>query len=186
MNYFKNILNWLRNRFWKDKELELSIVGLQNAGKSTLINSLSTGEFDEDTIPTVGVNIRAVKKGKINLKIWDLGGQRKYRDSWEKYCASSDCIIYVLDAAERDSLEKAKQQLNQLLAWESLDGIPLLVLGNKNDLEGALKEHEIIEYMELKNITDRKVGCYSISAKNMQNLDVTIKWLGKLERIHKN
>ena len=77
MNFVKNILNWLRNRFWKDKELELSIVGLQNAGKSTLINSLSTGEFDEDTIPTVGVNIRAVKKGKINLKIWDLGGQRK-------------------------------------------------------------------------------------------------------------
>ena len=185
MNFLKNMLSWLRGKFWSDKELEISIVGLQNSGKSTLINSLSTGEFDEDTIPTVGVNIRAVKKGKISLKIWDLGGQRKYRDSWEKYCASSDCIIFVLDSAERESLEKAKQQLEQLMGWESLEGIPLLVLGNKNDLESAMKEPEMIEYMELKNITDRKVGCYSISAKNMLNLDVTIKWLGKLDKIKK-
>lgn len=46
-----------------NKELELSIVGLQNAGKSTLINALQTGNYIEDTIPTVGVNIRQVKKG---------------------------------------------------------------------------------------------------------------------------
>ena len=67
-----------------------------------------------------------------------------------------------------------------------MEGIPLLILGNKNDLEGAMKEEEIIEYLELKNITERKVGCFSISAKNMDNLDVTVKWLSKLERTQKN
>ena len=186
MNFFSNLWNWISSRFWKDKELEISIVGLQNAGKSTLINSLSTGEFDEDTIPTVGVNIREVRKGKVNIKIWDLGGQRRYRDSWEKYCASSDCVLFVIDAADRPSLETAKKQLEQLLGWPTVEGIPLLILGNKNDLEGAMREEEIIEYLELKNITERKVGCFSISAKNMDNLDVTVKWLSKLERTQKN
>jgi small GTP-binding protein len=74
MFYIQRLLQWLRGRFFS-KELELSVVGLQNAGKSTLINSLQTGQFMEDSIPTVGVNIRQVKQGKVTLKIWDLGGQ---------------------------------------------------------------------------------------------------------------
>ena len=52
---FKKLLDWVRNMFW-NKELEMSIVGLQNAGKSTLVNTFATGKFDEDTIPTIGFN----------------------------------------------------------------------------------------------------------------------------------
>lgn len=54
---------WLKSAFF-NKELEISIVGLQNAGKSTLVNSLATGAFEEDTIPTIGFNHRELKKGK--------------------------------------------------------------------------------------------------------------------------
>lgn len=67
------MLDWLRKKFFQ-KDLELSIIGLQEAGKSTLINSLQNGTFLEDTIPTVGVSIREVKKGNVTLKIYDLGG----------------------------------------------------------------------------------------------------------------
>ena len=185
MLYLRKLIDWVKGKFFS-KELELSIVGLANAGKSTLINSIQMGQFDEDIIPTVGVNIRSVKKGKVSLKIWDLGGQRRYRESWEKYCASSDCIVFVVDAAdEPKNFEVARAQLEQLLGWESIEGIPLLVLGNKNDLPNAASEKEIIEFMNLKSITDRKVGCYTISAKNMVNIDVALKWLTNLSRIHK-
>lgn len=61
------MMNWLRNVFF-NKELELSIVGLQNAGKSTLVNSISTGSFEEDTIPTIGFNHRELKKG-MNVRV---------------------------------------------------------------------------------------------------------------------
>lgn len=69
---FKGIFDWIRSLFF-NKELELSILGLQNAGKTTLVNVLANNKFDEDTIPTIGFNFRKLKKGKVEFKLWDLG-----------------------------------------------------------------------------------------------------------------
>ena len=94
----------------------------------------------EDTIPTIGFNNRQLKKGKVSLNLWDLGGQPRYRESWEKFCRTADVIIYVVDAADLGNLDITRVQLHQLLSWPSLKEIPLLLLGNKNDLKGALTE----------------------------------------------
>jgi len=64
---------------------------------------------------------------------------------------------------------------------KSLIGIPLLVLGNKNDIEGCLTEEEVIEKMELKDLKDRTVACFSVSAKSQNRLDVMLKWLSELK-----
>lgn len=177
----KRFLDWCKSLFWK-QELELSIVGLQNAGKTTLVNTISTGKFEEDTIPTIGFNHRTIKKGKVSLKLWDVGGQARFRESWEKYCKGSDGIVFVVDSSDFGNLDIAKTQLHQLLSWPSLEGIPLLVLGNKNDLEGSLNEEELIVQLDLKSIKDRVVACYSISAKNIVNIDITLKWLTGLTK----
>lgn len=69
-----------------------------------------------------------------------------------------------------------------------LAGIPLLVLGNKNDLREAVTVEKLIDDMsdtllmtltirDLKKIEGREVSCYSISAKNTMNLDAVFKWL---------
>jgi GTPase SAR1 family protein len=63
------------NSLFFHKEMELSLIGLQNAGKSSLVNVLTTGAFHEDMIPTVGFNMRKVTKGAVTIKMWDLGGQ---------------------------------------------------------------------------------------------------------------
>ena len=55
--------------------MELSLIGLQNAGKTSLVNVVATGGFHEDMIPTVGFNMRKVTKGAVTIKLWDLGGQ---------------------------------------------------------------------------------------------------------------
>lgn len=57
------------------KEMELSLIGLQNAGKTSLVNVIATGAFHEDMIPTVGFNMRKVTRGAVTIKLWDLGGQ---------------------------------------------------------------------------------------------------------------
>ena len=62
--YFKQLYSWMKSKLWS-REIEISIIGLQNAGKSTLTSTLATGGFDEDTIPTIGFNFRRVKKGKV-------------------------------------------------------------------------------------------------------------------------
>jgi ADP-ribosylation factor-like protein 8 len=172
----KNFLNYIRTLFF-NKELELTILGLQNAGKTTLVNVLANNKFDEDSIPTIGFNFRKLKKGKVEFKLWDLGGQPRFRDSWEKYCRTANAIVYVVDSADVGNLDVAKIQLHQLLAWPSLEGVPLLVLGNKNDLEGALNEEKLIAALDLSSIKDRVVACYSISCKNMVKIDNVLKWL---------
>lgn len=185
MSFLKKIVEWIRSFFWSS-ELELSIVGLQNAGKTTLMNTLATGKFDKDTIPTIGYNYRTLRKGNVQIKLWDLGGQPRFRESWEKYCRDADCIVYVVDGSDLGSIDIARTQLHQLLSWPSLSGIPLLVLSNKNDLRSfCLDKEELIQHLDLKSIVGRKVCTYSISAKNAVNLDVTMKWLAELPKRQK-
>lgn len=69
---------------------------------------------------------------------------------WERYCRGVQAIVYVVDAADKESIETARGELHELLSKHSLDGIPLLVLGNKNDLPGALSTAELIDKLELK------------------------------------
>mmetsp|Transcript_1226 Transcript_1226/g.4349 ORF Transcript_1226/g.4349 Transcript_1226/m.4349 type:complete len:123 (-) Transcript_1226:484-852(-) len=120
MGIFDRFLDWLRSLFFK-QEMELSLVGLQNAGKTSLVNVISTGSFTEDMIPTVGFNMRKVQKGKVTIKLWDLGGQPRFRSMWERYCRGVNAIVFVVDAADHDNIEIAKAELHELLARPTLE-----------------------------------------------------------------
>ncbi|KAF9580701.1 ADP-ribosylation factor-like protein 8B, partial [Lunasporangiospora selenospora] len=125
-------------------EMELTLVGLQNSGKTTLVNVIATNAFSEDMIPTVGFNMRKVTKGNVTMKLWDIGGQPRFRSMWERYCRGVNAIVFVIDAADHDKLDAARTELRNL---------------------------------DLKQIANREVSCYSISAKNQVNIDITLQWL---------
>ena len=76
-------------------------------------------------------------------------------------------------------MDESRRNLHTLLDWPTLQGIPLLILGNKNDLDGALTEEELIEELNLRRVQNRQVACFSISAKNQVNLDITVQWLSE-------
>ena len=84
---------------------------------------------------------------------------------------------YVVDAADKAALPVAKEELHALLEKPVLDGIPLLVLGNKSDLPNKLSVDELIETLSMKAISHREVSCYGISAKEETNLDAVLEWL---------
>ena len=86
-------------------------------------------------------------------------------------------IRYIVDSADKEALPVAKEELHDLLKKPALEGIPLLVLGNKSDLPEKLSVDELIEALELKSISHREVSCYGISAKEETNLDAVLQWL---------
>ncbi|KPM09178.1 ADP-ribosylation factor-like protein 8B-A-like protein [Sarcoptes scabiei] len=91
--------------------------------------------------------MRKVTKGNVSIKIWDIGGQPRFRSMWEKYCRGVQAIIYMVDAADHSKIEASKTELHALLSKPQLEGIPVLVLGNKKDLAGALDEKQLIDQM---------------------------------------
>ena len=86
-------------------------------------------------------------------------------------------IRFIVDSADKEALPVAREELKLLLERPSLEGIPLLVLGNKSDLPDHLSVDELIDAMELKTVTHREVSCYGISAKEETNLDAVLQWL---------
>ncbi|EAL65747.1 ARF-like protein [Dictyostelium discoideum AX4] len=185
MNFFESIINFFKSLFWK-QEMELTLVGLQGSGKTTLVNVISNGGFIEDTIPTIGFNMKKVTKGNVTIKLWDIGGQPRFRSMWERYCRGVNAIVFVVDSADREKFEQSKQALQDLINKPPLAKIPLLVVANKNDLPNSAGVDEMIQNLDLRGIVGREVCCYSISAKNSVNIDITLDWLIKHSSSVKN
>jgi len=175
-SFFKAIYDWLLWMFWST-EMDVTIIGLQNAGKTSLLRVLAGSEFTIDSLPTVGFNMKRVQKGHVTLKCWDLGGQPRFRSMWERYCRGVSAIVFIVDAADKDAVPVAAEELHALLDKPSVEGIPLLVLGNKSDLPNKMSVDELIEALDLKSVTHREISCYGISAKEETNLDAVLQWL---------
>jgi len=170
------VLAKLRQMFW-NQEMEITLVGLNNAGKTTLLNVISDGKA-KDTIPTVGLNTRKVQKGNVAIKLWDIGGQTRFRGMWERYCRNVDVIVFVVDSNNFQEADKAKEALMELIKKPALQKIPLLVLGNKSDLEPHMDTEKLKEMLDLESVTrEREVAVHPISAKNQVGIDFVFNWL---------
>lgn len=176
MRVISSFFDWIRSFFWT-KEMEITVLGLQNAGKTTFVNVIASSPFYENMRPTVGFNMRRVRKGNVVIKVWDLGGSPRFRGMWERYCRGVNAIVYIVDAADVGKVEEAKHELHLLLKKPQLVHVPILILGNKTDLSGVIEEKELIDCLELERIESREVCCYMISCKNKDNLDFTLQWL---------
>ncbi|KAJ9537334.1 hypothetical protein OSB04_030067 [Centaurea solstitialis] len=159
------------------QEIELSLIGIQNAGKTSFANVVTNRGYSDKFTYTVGFNVVKVTKRNVNIKLWDLGGVPRYRSIWERHCRKVSAIVYVVDAANHNVLFISKAELDDLLRKPSLSDIPLLVLGNKTDNDGALTKEAFTEQMNLSSITDREVCCFMISCKNLENIDSAVDWL---------
>lgn len=176
LRLIQRFLDWIKSIFWK-KEIEVTLVGLQYSGKTTFVNVIGGGMFSQDMIPTVGFNMKKINKGSVTIKMWDIGGQPRFRSMWERYCRGVDVIVFMIDAADHEKMEAAKTELHALVSQPQLQGTPVMVLGNKRDIVGSLNEHELVQRMDLSSIKDREICCYSISCKEKNNIDVALQWL---------
>jgi len=171
--------------FQKDEYFVL-ILGIDNAGKTTYLEQTKT-KFNKNyqamnpakITTTVGLNIGKIDIDNSRLNFWDLGGQEELQSLWDKYYAESHAIIYVIDSSDQERMDESKHVFDQMIGNESLVGVPLLLLANKQDLDGCLSVSTIKNAFKEN---EHKVGrrdckAMGVSALKGDGVDEGIRWL---------
>ena len=157
-------------------QARILVLGLDNAGKTTVLKQLSDEDITNVT-PTQGFNIKSMTMNNFRLNVWDIGGQKAIRQYWNNYFESTDCLLYVIDSADKARLIETGDELSDLLDQEGLAGVPVLVLANKQDLFHAQPPNEIAEAMNLFSIRDRPWQIQPCSAKTGEGLKDGMEWM---------
>jgi len=163
-------------RLFGSKEVRILILGLDNAGKTTILYRLQVDEVVQ-TIPTIGFNVETVSYKNLTFQVWDLGGQTSIRPYWRCYYPNTNAIIYVVDCADRERIGLAKEELNFMLDEEELKGVTLLVFANKQDVVGSMNAAEVSEGLGLTSIRNRQWAIFQTSALKGTGLNEGLDWL---------
>mmetsp|Transcript_21573 Transcript_21573/g.54927 ORF Transcript_21573/g.54927 Transcript_21573/m.54927 type:complete len:189 (-) Transcript_21573:1649-2215(-) len=158
------------------KEYKIVMVGLDNAGKTTILYKLSLGEVVQSTA-TVGSNVELVRYKNIQMEIWDLGGQQNLRPFWATYYKRCDCVIMVVDSTDRARVGVAKSELLALLEHEDLARTPILVLANKQDLRDAMSAGELTGALGLAAIRNHDWAIQPCCALTGAGLMDALSWV---------
>ncbi|THY64691.1 ARF/SAR superfamily, partial [Aureobasidium pullulans] len=188
-------LSTLSRLVWAKKEIRILILGLDNAGKTTLLYRLKvrlllmpfpctalTDSFRQigevvTTIPTIGFNVESVNYKNLNFNVWDLGGQTSIRPYWRCYYANTAAVIFVIDSTDVDRLSTAADELSAMLNEEELRDAALLVFANKQDQPGAKGAGDISEALRLGELKDRNWTIVACSAIDGRGVSEGMDWM---------
>lgn len=158
------------------KEARILMLGLDGAGKTTILYKLKKGETVK-TIPTIGFNVETIDYKNFSFIIWDVGGHGNIRHLWKNYYHHTDGLIFVVDSTDEKRIEEAAKELTQLLAEEQLKGCPVLVLANKQDINGALAPGEVCDKLGMGEFKGRSWIVQGTSATTGKGLKEGLDWM---------
>ena len=165
--------------FAKGKDSRILMVGLDAAGKTTILYKLKLGEI-VTTIPTIGFNVETVEYKNINFTVWDVGGQDKIRPLWRHYFQNTQGLIFVIDSNDRERIAEANEELKKMLSEDELRDAALLVFANKQDLPNAMSVSEITDKLQLHELRSRKWFIQSACATSGDGLYEGLDWLSNV------
>lgn len=136
--------------------MHITILGLDSAGKTTILYRLQFNEF-VNTVPTKGFNSERVKvalcrSGTVTFHFWDVGGQEKLRPLWKAYTRCTDGIVFVVDSVDAERMDEAKTELHRLAHLVESQGVPMLIVANKQDLRNSMNLAEIEKMLALGDL----------------------------------
>ncbi|ESR51604.1 ADP-ribosylation factor 2 [Citrus sinensis] len=180
----------LFSRLFAKKEMRILMVGLDAAGKTTILYKLKLGEI-VTTIPTIaiqgcnclnvrlstGFNVETVEYKNISFTVWDVGGQDKIRPLWRHYFQNTQGLIFVVDSNDRDRIVEARDELHRMLNEDELRDAVLLVFANKQDLPNAMNAAEITDKLGLHSLRQRHWYIQSTCATSGEGLYEGLDWL---------
>ena len=158
------------------KEMRILMVGLDAAGKTTILYKLKLGEI-VTTIPTIGFNVETVEYKNISFTVWDVGGQDKIRPLWRHYFQNTQGLIFVVDSNDRDRVGEAKEELFRMLNEDELRDAVLLVFANKQDLPNAMNGAEVSDKLNLGSLHSRNWYIQATCATSGDGLYEGLDWL---------
>ncbi|KAJ1556241.1 ADP-ribosylation factor protein 3 [Cladochytrium tenue] len=183
-----------------DREVRFLLLGLDNAGKTSILRRLAAEDVAADVKPTQGFNVKSVQLDGFKMNVWDIGAvgprnqfletpgftsvvelrppcrSKAIRAYWRNYYDNTDVLIYVIDSSDRRRLEESGQELSRLLEEPQLSGVPLLVLANKQDVPEALPGDEIAVGLNLDSIRDRQWKIQATSALHGDGVSEGLEW----------
>lgn len=156
----------------KEREIRLLVLGIDNAGKTTIVKKLC-GQPIEEIEPTLGFQIESLEYNNYKLNLWDIGGQSSIRSYWRNYFEQTDGLIWVVDSADLSRLHMVRKELEKLLQQERLAGATLLIFANKQDIEGSLPVQQISESLGLDDMQFQNrhwsiQGCSAVTGEGKQ------------------
>ncbi|KAG8181181.1 hypothetical protein JTE90_010953 [Oedothorax gibbosus] len=164
------------NRLFGKKQVRILMVGLDAAGKTTILYKLKLGEI-VTTIPTIGFNVETVEYKNICFTVWDVGGQDKIRPLWRHYFQNTQGLIFVVDSNDKDRIAEAQDELSKMLKEDELSEAVLLIFANKQDLPNAMSAGELTERLGLNSLRNRRWYIQATCATQGDGLYEGLDWL---------
>jgi small GTP-binding protein len=158
------------------EEHKVIIVGLDNAGKTTILYQFLMNEVVQ-TSPTIGSNVEEVIWKNVHFVMWDIGGQESLRNTWNTYFSNTKFVIVVVDSTDRERLNVTKEELHKMLACEDLTKASVLIYANKQDVRGAMTAAEISHLLRLTSIKDHHWQIQACCALTGEGLYSGLQWL---------
>lgn len=183
-DYFTGALKYLG---LMGKTGKLVFLGLDNAGKTTLLHMLKDNRMGQH-VPTLHPTAEELTMGGMKFTTFDLGGHKQARRVWKTYFPAVDGIVFIIDVADGKRFNESKTELDNLLADEQLVSAPVLILGNKIDHPDAVGEDYIRQFFGLygitsgrnstaKDVNSRPVELFMSSVLKQQGYGEGFRWL---------
>ncbi|XP_037636149.1 ADP-ribosylation factor-like protein 9 [Sebastes umbrosus] len=140
---------------------QVLVLGLDGAGKTSLLHCLSTGVLEQDMQPTQGFNAVSINREDLHIEFLEIGGKEDLRPYWQKYMSRALLLVFVVDSSNPQLFPVAMKHLHELLASDPR--LPLMVLANKQDLPGACSITDLHDALSLSEVGDRRlflIGTY--------------------------
>lgn len=191
--HHKKMLGWLWDYLWSfldslglsTKSGKILFVGLDNAGKTTLLHLLRDNVLTQPA-PTQHPTKEELKVLNVIFQAFDLGGHEEARDTWKDYSVEVSAILFMLDAHDTERITEAKMVLDNFMRIPEAAGAPVAIIANKIDLPNCATEIDLRNYFGLTTtsaddteLNGRKVQLFMCSVKNRQNHTAGIQWLAK-------
>lgn len=176
----------------KKEKITILVIGLNNSGKSTIINCLKNSEEQTAiTVPTVGFTVEQFQSQGVSFTAIDMSGGGRYRSLWEHHLANCHGIVYVIDSSDKMRLVVVRDELEILLKHPDMEKrqVPVLFYGNKIDCDDALSSVKLAAAVELEKIKNHPWQITSSNALTGEGIDEGVQWLIEQARMsfwHKN